>query len=164
VYKYFSSEGDIKEQYRHLAMIYHPDRGGSEKIMKEINYEYSGLKNRVNENSCVSNKDNSSNNEVHNEEVFENAHLFKEIIEYANAYAKILEKDQVWAHPKDKQGPCLILLKLDTWKRWKDIKKQLNDRDYGEYLFLYHFYRAYWDDPQWLVSYSKKIFEDASKF
>lgn len=33
-------ENDLKEQYRKLVKLYHPDRGGSNEIMKKINYEY----------------------------------------------------------------------------------------------------------------------------
>jgi len=34
---------DLKMQYRQLAMIHHPDRGGDTEIMKEINAEYDTL-------------------------------------------------------------------------------------------------------------------------
>jgi curved DNA-binding protein CbpA len=34
---------DLKIQYKKLAMIYHPDRGGDENIMKLINIEYDKL-------------------------------------------------------------------------------------------------------------------------
>lgn len=32
---------ELKSAYRRLVMVYHPDRGGDNETMKEINYEYS---------------------------------------------------------------------------------------------------------------------------
>lgn len=34
---------ELKAEYRHLAMIYHPDQGGSEEEMKRVNSEYDRL-------------------------------------------------------------------------------------------------------------------------
>ena len=34
---------ELKKQYKNLAMTNHPDRGGSEEVMKEINNEYDCL-------------------------------------------------------------------------------------------------------------------------
>ena len=34
---------ELKKQYKNLAMANHPDRGGSEEVMKEINNEYDCL-------------------------------------------------------------------------------------------------------------------------
>jgi hypothetical protein len=31
---------ELKSAYRRLVMSYHPDRGGSNEIMKQLNYEY----------------------------------------------------------------------------------------------------------------------------
>lgn len=33
----------VKREYKRLAMIYHPDRGGSTEIMQQINQEYSQI-------------------------------------------------------------------------------------------------------------------------
>ena len=44
--KYFTNchtAEELKSEYRKLAMKHHPDRGGSEDIMKEINKEYDEL-------------------------------------------------------------------------------------------------------------------------
>jgi hypothetical protein len=41
--KYFEgilTEEDLKSTYRKLVKVYHPDKGGSNEIMKAINYEY----------------------------------------------------------------------------------------------------------------------------
>ena len=41
--KYFTNIktlDDLKKEYRLLAMIHHPDRGGDVETMKEINNEY----------------------------------------------------------------------------------------------------------------------------
>lgn len=38
---------DLRKAYRKLAMENHPDRGGSEKVMQEINAEYSMLHDRL---------------------------------------------------------------------------------------------------------------------
>jgi len=38
-----SSPGEIKAMYRELAMKHHPDRGGSTRIMQDINSEYHDL-------------------------------------------------------------------------------------------------------------------------
>ena len=34
---------ELKQQYRHLAMLHHPDRGGNDEAMKAINGEYDDL-------------------------------------------------------------------------------------------------------------------------
>jgi len=34
---------DLKKQYKRLAMVYHPDRGGNTRDMQEINGEYDRL-------------------------------------------------------------------------------------------------------------------------
>ena len=44
--KYFNnitSLDELKKAYRRLAMKYHPDCGGSEEIMKQINAEHDAL-------------------------------------------------------------------------------------------------------------------------
>lgn len=38
--KYFKKEDDLKERYKELAKIHHPDRGGDVEVMKAINAEY----------------------------------------------------------------------------------------------------------------------------
>ena len=41
--KFFSnitSLDELKAAYRHLVMLYHPDRGGDNETMKQLNYEY----------------------------------------------------------------------------------------------------------------------------
>jgi hypothetical protein len=43
--KYGSSEEEIKEAYKKMAKIYHPDKGGSEEKFKELNSGYEYLKN-----------------------------------------------------------------------------------------------------------------------
>ncbi|RME74000.1 MAG: hypothetical protein D6785_16370 [Planctomycetota bacterium] len=40
---------DIKKQYRALSKKYHPDNGGNEETMKEVNQEYEELKKRFNQ-------------------------------------------------------------------------------------------------------------------
>jgi DnaJ-class molecular chaperone len=43
-YRFFSdnvySEAQAKLNYKRLALLYHPDRGGSEELMSELNEEY----------------------------------------------------------------------------------------------------------------------------
>ncbi len=38
------SEAQVKLNYKRLALLYHPDRGGSEELMRELNVEYDYLK------------------------------------------------------------------------------------------------------------------------
>ncbi len=46
--KYFPddirSEAQARLNYRRLALLYHPDKGGDEMIMREINAEYNAIK------------------------------------------------------------------------------------------------------------------------
>ncbi|MDD4191523.1 MAG: DnaJ domain-containing protein [Mangrovibacterium sp.] len=39
-----ASEKELKKEYKKLAMIYHPDKGGSTVLMQELNREYQLLK------------------------------------------------------------------------------------------------------------------------
>lgn len=39
-FKNISSLDELKTAYRHLVMLYHPDRGGDNEMMKQLNYEY----------------------------------------------------------------------------------------------------------------------------
>ncbi len=39
-----ASEQELKKEYKKLAMIYHPDKGGSTALMQELNREYRSLK------------------------------------------------------------------------------------------------------------------------
>jgi len=44
VTRFFSNElsfEELKAAYRRLVMVYHPDRGGDNEMMKRLNYEYS---------------------------------------------------------------------------------------------------------------------------
>lgn len=43
--KYGASEEEIREAYKKMAKIYHPDKGGSEEKFKEISSGYEYLKN-----------------------------------------------------------------------------------------------------------------------
>jgi hypothetical protein len=38
------SEEELKKEYKKLAMVYHPDRGGNTALMQELNLEYQQLK------------------------------------------------------------------------------------------------------------------------
>lgn len=42
--KYGASEEEIREAYKKMAKIYHPDKGGSEEKFKELNEAYDFLK------------------------------------------------------------------------------------------------------------------------
>lgn len=148
MYKYFTNENDIKEQYRRLALVYHPDRGGSDEIMKEINAEYSKITN---------------NNQEHDVK-YDNLDMYDGIIEYAKKLAYKMEKNKEWAHPKNSQGSALLLIKLNSWSKWKEIKAKLSSKDYAEYVFLYNFYKNYWDDPSWLSDFDKIIFQNAVNY
>lgn len=49
-YKFFKnvdSIEELKKQYKKLAMIHHPDRGGKKEDMQQINAEYDELKKKV---------------------------------------------------------------------------------------------------------------------
>ncbi len=49
--KYFPddirSEAQARLNYKRLALLYHPDKGGDEEIMREINAEYNLIKTRL---------------------------------------------------------------------------------------------------------------------
>lgn len=34
---------ELKKEYKKLAMMYHPDRGGNIEVMKEINIQYDNI-------------------------------------------------------------------------------------------------------------------------
>ena len=75
--KYFNNPKtaeELKSEYRKLAMKYHPDRGGSEEIMKEINREYDELFPRL--KNLHTNKDG----ETYTKETNEAPNYFKDII------------------------------------------------------------------------------------
>ena len=38
------SEEELKKEYKKLAMVYHPDRGGNTALMQKLNLEYQQLK------------------------------------------------------------------------------------------------------------------------
>lgn len=38
------NEAQVKLNYKRLALLYHPDRGGSEELMRDLNVEYDYLK------------------------------------------------------------------------------------------------------------------------
>lgn len=42
-----SSEKELKREYKKLAMIYHPDKGGSTALMQELNREYQILREKL---------------------------------------------------------------------------------------------------------------------
>ena len=46
----FSSLDTVKANYRKLAMLHHPDRGGDEELMKRINYVYDILSKSIDKN------------------------------------------------------------------------------------------------------------------
>ncbi len=41
------NEAQVKLNYKRLALLYHPDRGGSEELMRELNVEYDYLKHYI---------------------------------------------------------------------------------------------------------------------
>lgn len=47
-FKYSMTEEEAKARYRELAMLHHPDKGGSVEVMKTINSEYAELKQYLN--------------------------------------------------------------------------------------------------------------------
>lgn len=50
----FSSVEELKKEYRRLAMLHHPDRGGDLETMKRINSEYEVMFNRLNNGDGIS--------------------------------------------------------------------------------------------------------------
>ena len=48
------SEEELKKEYKKLAMVYHPDKGGSTALMQELNREYQLMKEQLvnNPSSC----------------------------------------------------------------------------------------------------------------
>ena len=53
-YRFFSddilTEAQAKLNYKRLALMYHPDKGGSDELMRELNYEYQLLKEELRKN------------------------------------------------------------------------------------------------------------------
>ena len=45
------SEAQARLNYKRLALLYHPDMGGDEQIMREINAEYNAIKSRLRKKS-----------------------------------------------------------------------------------------------------------------
>mgnify|MGYP000848944634 CR=1 FL=1 len=56
--KYFKNtsytENSLKKEYRNLAQIYHPDKGGNEGVFKEMDEEYRVLLKQVQNSSIQS--------------------------------------------------------------------------------------------------------------
>lgn len=44
---YVGSEEELKKEYKKLARVYHPDKGGNTALMQELNREYRLLKEQV---------------------------------------------------------------------------------------------------------------------
>lgn len=57
--KYFKNisytENSLKKEYRNLAQVYHPDKGGNESVFKEMDEEYRVLLKQV-QNSPIQSK------------------------------------------------------------------------------------------------------------
>lgn len=65
---------ELKKEYRNLAFIHHPDRGGSEQNMKEINSEYDELFEKI------KNVHQTFEGNIYNTETTETKEEFKDII------------------------------------------------------------------------------------
>jgi DnaJ-class molecular chaperone len=50
------TEAQMKLNYKRLALLYHPDRGGSEELMRELNVEYEYLKHLFSKKVSVAKK------------------------------------------------------------------------------------------------------------
>lgn len=74
-YKYFTAKNldELKAEYRRLVKIYHPDCGGTDEIMKQINNEHDRLFEELKA------KHNAKADEYH--QTTETAEEFREIIE-----------------------------------------------------------------------------------
>ena len=54
-FRNISTEEQLKASYRKLALAYHPDKGGNNRIMQSINAEYNLLSNEFKRNSNMLN-------------------------------------------------------------------------------------------------------------
>lgn len=79
--KYFhdcTTLGELKKQYRRLAMIHHPDVGGDPETMKEINNEHDALFERI---KARHNAEAKADTTSKTHETTETAEEFREIID-----------------------------------------------------------------------------------
>lgn len=54
-FRNISTEEQLKTSYRKLALAYHPDKGGNDRIMQSINTEYNILSNELKKKSNMLN-------------------------------------------------------------------------------------------------------------
>ena len=77
---------ELKKEYKRLALLHHPDRGGELEIMQTINNEYDELfpllKNKHNAN------DKNKNNQVH-ENIEDYKNIINELIKYRDITIEI---------------------------------------------------------------------------
>lgn len=132
---------ELKKQYHKLSMKHHPDLGGDEETMKEINAEYDRLF------DLLKNKHKSASGEFYEKETHETPDEFKDII---NALLKLegllIELCGSWlwirGNTKDnkdslKELGCKYASKKQAWFWTKEEKKSKSKLSLDEIRNLY---------------------------
>lgn len=96
--KYFittpiTTESELKDQYRNLSKIYHPDKGGDDKVMAEINRQYQEellnlQKPKEKEQTFFTNPTNTYFNEKTVDDIYQASKKFSEVYFQKNKKGK----------------------------------------------------------------------------
>lgn len=123
--KYFenlSTMEIVKKQYRKLAMKYHPDRGGSEEIFKEINNEYEEALNIAKNNELRKTKSKKEEDFIKNQ--YKNSSNFRGIMDKLIQLVNInIEICGTWLYITGNTYPVKDYLKNEFGAFWSKSKK-----------------------------------------
>lgn len=123
--KYFenlSTMEIVKKQYRKLAMKYHPDRGGSEEIFKEINNEYEEALNIAKNNELRKTKSKKEEDFIKNQ--YKNSSNFRGIMDKLIQLVNInIEICGTWLYITGNTYPVKDYLKSEFGAFWSKSKK-----------------------------------------